>query len=175
VGATGSGRTSDPCQSTATIRHHPPSSHQRQRAKARACARVALGPATVSAAGPFRRLPTERSSSSLISRPMSRVYPHPCLSAVFECRSLSRCRTRMRRRIGGDPKFLRCRAWGRTGGTGSLPSGSITRLSGRTAHFDHRTDHINFFFPVFIPSTIMFLMSLHVYDYAHDVLCVYCY
>jgi len=121
-----------PCHSTSTIRHHPPSSHQR--AKARACARVALGPTTVSVAGPFRlnrrirRLPTKRSS-----RPMSRVLLHPCLSAVFECPSLSRCRTQTRQRIGDDPKFPRCRAWGRTGGTGSLPSGSITQLSGRTA------------------------------------------
>ena len=69
--------------------------------------------------------------------PMSRlVFPHPCLSAVFECPSLSRCHTRTRRRIGDDLEFPRCRALGRAGGTGSSPWGSITRLSATTAHFE---------------------------------------
>jgi hypothetical protein len=68
---------------------------------------------------------------------MSRVlFPHLYLSAVFECPSLSRCPTRTRRRIGDDLEFPRCRAMGRTGGTGSSPWGSITRLSATTAHFE---------------------------------------
>lgn len=104
---------------------------------------------------------------------MSRVHPHPCLSAVFECRSLSRCRTRTRQRIGDDPKFPRCRAWGRTGGTGSLPSGSITQLSGRTAHFDlTRTDHIKYSFQFYLSPMIMFLTSPRLRLCPRCVVCV---
>jgi hypothetical protein len=166
-----------PCQSTSTIRHHTPSC-QRVKARACACARVAPGPTTFSVAGPFRRshhsssrwhqdpfrrcrhLPKKRSSGSgsRPMMPMSRVlFPHPCLSAVFECPSLSRCPRRTRRRIGDDLEFPRCRALGRTGGTGSSPWGSITRLSATTAHFElSRTDH---YFHLSLSRTIMFLTS----------------